>query len=498
MDLKEKRLFPAAVMAMSLGTMTLCGYLFRLADFPETNIVLLYIVAVLLTARFTDGYFWGIAASGASMFAFNFFFTEPYFTFKVDNTSYIITFGVMMLVAVLTSALTSKDKLHARQAEEREKEVKMLYQLTNHLSHADTLKEAGIVAVEAVSRFFDCKAGCIYDIKREKSVFHYLEKTDGKILHEEISLSKAFLEKMRRCKNGYEIEGETMEWSIHGREGLMGILRVPMKTAELFEEHEKKFLSSMIENISITMERIHSSEERYRNKELMEQERYRANLLRSISHDLRTPLMGIMGSSEMIMGISKKEDPRKKMAMDIYQDASWLHSLVENILGLTRLQEGKLELRKSPEAIEDLIAAAVRRVEKGSPGYEIAVEIPEEYIEVLVDGRLIEQVIVNLLENAVKHTKKGEEICVRAKKRSNDEIEVSVMDRGEGIAKADLDHIFQTFYTSMERPADARLGIGLGLVICETVIKAHGGTITGENRTDGKGAVFCFTLPLRQ
>ena len=153
-------------------------------------------------------------------------------------------------------------------------------------------------------------------------------------------------------------------------------------------------------------------------------------------------------------------------------------------------------LRKNKEALEEVIASAVMRIEKRAPEYEIFVTIPEEYVEVPMDARLIEQVIVNLLDNAIKHTKPEEGISVAASVENSEFVKIVVEDGGEGIAQADISNIFNMFYTSNEKHADAKHGIGLGLAICETVVKAHGGTITGRNREKKKGAVFTFTLPL--
>ncbi|MGF0103002.1 sensor histidine kinase [Bariatricus sp. SGI.019] len=213
--------------------------------------------------------------------------------------------------------------------------------------------------------------------------------------------------------------------------------------------------------------------------------------------DLRTPLSGIMGTSEMLMDMTDKEDRRQELLQGIYQDADWLKSLVENILSLTRLQDGKIVIHKEMEAIEEVIGCAVAHVERIFPDRAIQVEIPEEFRLVPMDAKLIEQVITNLLDNAVKHTRPQEAITVSAS-YTEDELLVSVRDEGEGIAEADVSNLFKIFYASKARSADVKRGIGLGLTICETVINAHGGTITGRNRTDRKGAEFLFTLPLTE
>ena len=250
----------------------------------------------------------------------------------------------------------------------------------------------------------------------------------------------------------------------------------------------------MLECTALAVERFRATREQLRYREESEQERYRGNLLRAISHDLRTPLSGIMGTSEMIRDMSEKEDPRRELAQGIWEDADWLHSLVENILNLTRLEEGRLVLQKQPEAVEEIIGNALEHIAKRAPEREIGVDIPDELLLVPMDARLIVQVLVNLLDNAIKHTAAEREIRIAVQREGTDAV-FRVSDRGEGIAPADLPHIFKMFYTSQHNRADAKRGIGLGLAICDAIVGAHGGTIQAENRAGG-GAVFRFTLPM--
>ena len=266
----------------------------------------------------------------------------------------------------------------------------------------------------------------------------------------------------------------------------MAVIMIDRKVSEEELSSNKELIHSMIENISLALERIEITIERVRDRQRMERERERANLLRAISHDLRTPLSGIMGSAEMLMDMTEKDDNRQKLLKGIYQDADWLKSLVENILSLTRLQDGRILVHKEMEALEEVIACAVAHIEKNYPDREIQVEIPEDFRMVPMDAKLIEQVITNLLDKAVKHTtcKEAVRVCVSY---LPDKAQVTVKDEGEGIAKEDEGNLFQIFYTSKTRASDVRKGIGLGLTICETVVNAHGGTITGRNRGDGYG-----------
>lgn len=206
-----------------------------------------------------------------------------------------------------------------------------------------------------------------------------------------------------------------------------------------------------------------------------------------------------MGTSEMIMDMTDHTDTRYGLAEGIYRDADWLHALVENILSLTRLQDGRLMLHKEMEPVEEVVGVAVAAMEKRAPEREISVNIPDDILMVPMDARLIGQVLTNLMDNAVKHTKEGEEISVTVSKDTLHHMAVfTVADTGTGISKQDLPNIFQMFYTTKGKGPDARRGIGLGLAICESIVTAHGGTIRAQNQEHGKGAVFTFTLPLEE
>jgi len=327
------------------------GYLFQYIGFPDTNIVVIYLLAVLITSWLTQSFVFGFIASILATFLFNYFFAEPIFTFSVNDPNYIITFITMTITALITSILTS---------------------------------------------------------------------------------------------------------------------------------HVQR-----------------SAQQRIKSREEVDKERYRANLLRAISHDIRTPLSGMMGTTEMLIDMTGKGDTRYELIRGLQKDIDWLHSLVENILNLTRLQDGKLTVIKQREAVEEVISGAVSHIEAHALGHEITVNMPDELILVPMDAKLIEQAIINLLDNAIKHTEPEQEIQIVIEPCKNtNTVKFIIKDRGAGIQKTDLPNIFQEFYTSNTGNTDVKQGMGLGLAICETIVKAHGGSIEANNRTDGQGAEFSFTLPM--
>jgi two-component system sensor histidine kinase KdpD len=470
------------------------GYLFRLSGFPETNIVILYLLGVLLTARFTNDFAFGLLASVMSTFAFNYFFTVPYYSFQVNDPSYMVTFVVMTITSVATSTLTSRVKKSAAEARDRAAETQALYHLTNHLSDAKSITDIATIAAEQIEKVLNCPVAILCfdsDGNPEKT---FIQCFGDELIHREYDKHEDLAHRLDGFQGSHMDETEFSEWPIYGHELVLGVLRIPMDDSNNLSERAQKLLMAMIESTAMAMDRFRTAEERIHYREESEQERYRGNLLRAISHDLRTPLSGIMGTSEMIMDMSQKADPRYELADGIWKDADWLHSLVENILNLTRLEDGRLALQKQLEAVEEIIGSAIAHVAKRAPEYEINVNIPDELILVPMDAKLIVQVLVNLLDNAIKHTSPKRSISVNVEK--NDTFAVfCVSDSGEGIAKDDLPNIFKMFYTSKNNAADAKRGVGLGLPICDAIVKAHGGTISAHNNTDG-GAEFKFTLPL--
>lgn len=476
------------------------GRLFRLLQFPETNIVVVYILSVILTARFTEGYVWGILATVLSTCAFNIFFTHPYYTLSVDDPTYLITFAIMAITSIITSALTSKAKEMTAEAIRNGQDFGALYYLTSHLADAESTDQIAGIAVETVSRIMNCKAACLCSDDRGKPERTFIQqKSESEQIRRRVSNPDETQHRIENLRTDYDAGEEFYDWPIYGSESVLGVLRIPKERAEVLTDQQKKLLRSMIESTAMAMDRLRVMKERIRSREEATQERYRGNLLRAISHDLRTPLAGIMGTSEMIMDMTDKSDARYALADGIYKDADWLHALVENILSLTRLQDGRLTLHKEQEPVEEVIGAAITAIEKRAPEREITVHIPDEILMVPMDARLIGQVLTNLLDNAVKHTQPEEEISVTVSQDSERQRAIfTVADRGTGIAAQDLPNIFQMFYTTNGKGPDAKRGIGLGLAICESIITAHGGTINAHNQENGKGAVFTFTLPLEE
>ena len=233
--------------------------------------------------------------------------------------------------------------------------------------------------------------------------------------------------------------------------------------------------------------------ERERQLAEAEKEVMRANLLRAVSHDLRTPLTGIIGNSLAYLENQSylTDDEKEDLVRNIYDDSTWLINMVENLLSVTRIQGTDLSLSLDEQPVEEVVAEAIQKIQKRHPKSAIQVKIPEEFILLKMDAILIEQVIINLLENALFHSGTSEPVDFIVENHP-DHVSFTVRDYGVGIPDAMLNHLFEGKEYTVDS-SDVQKGIGIGLVICKTIISAHHGTISGHNHE--KGAEFTFTLP---
>lgn len=485
-----------SLVALFVGLASLIGYLFKIFHISETNIVVVYLLFVLLSARFTKGYIYGIFSAIISTAAYNYLFTSPYFTFHVDDFGYVITFVIMTMTALITSALTSRVKQNALESQQREMGMRALYQLTSHLSEALDVHDIASITVQMLYELLSCRIGflCFDEHGIPESSF-IQQVSSKKQVHREIEDVCEIQARLERIKGEYYCSEEFFNYPIYGREEILGLLRVEKEVCERFTPLQRKWLHTVIDSIGMSMDRLRVEHKRLQSREAFIQERYRANLLRSISHDLRTPLSGIMGMAEMLMDMGNNQAEIYNLSCDIYSYADWLKSLVENILSLTQWQEGQLCLNKEYESVEELIESAVRYIRKREVSHALVVDVSEALIMVNVDAKLIVQVLTNLIDNAIKHAKQGTEIVVKAEYIETDEVvDISVIDSGEGFLEEDLPKVFQMFYTSNSSITDGAKGIGLGLSICEAIIQAHGGTIEAKNRKNTSGAIVTVRL----
>lgn len=447
---------------------TLAGLVFFRMGLSDSTIILIYILGVVVCTKMTDGAVYGLIASFSAVLLFNYFFTVPYYSLQVDDSNYPITFFIMGITSLITSTITSSEKKSALHARYEADQANAFYELTSSLRDTVSMEEAEKAIVRSFSKTFHVEA--------------------------------AFLPRRSQTDSCVNLQGaEYYAWPILGKEESYGILYIPAANAEAFDKTQLLLVDSMCECAALGLEKTESLVRQIQIQEQMVQEHYRSDLLRSISHDLRTPLSGIMGICELLLNTNLPATRRNELVAGILQETGWLYSLVENILNLTRMEEGQLRLNRQPECAEELAEAAIRTTENRHPGRPIQFSIPEELILIDVDGKLVVQLLVNLLENAIRHTRNEGAIEMQLF-LSSDQTEAvfAIQDEGDGILSEDLPHLFEPFYTGKKSSQDKARGVGLGLAICQSIVQAHGGRIRAENRLDFHGARFEVTLPLNE
>lgn len=492
--------------AAVLAVCSLIGIIFQdYLGFAEATIILVYVLGVLCTSVITTHRIYSLISSIVSVVVFNFLFVEPKYTLYIYDQNYAVTFVIMFLAAFLTGSLAVRLKNQAMQTAQSAYRTKVLFDTNQLLQHAKSREEIVSATCSQLLKLLGKDLVFYLAEGAGTGTPHFFPTTENAsgekfTTDKERAVAEWVLKNNKRAGATTDTlpNAKCLYLAVRVNSTVYGVVGIVINGQPL-DAFENSILSSIRGECALALENEKNAREKDEAALLAKNEQLRANLLRAISHDLRTPLAGIMGTSEMMMGMTDPSDERYAMAKGIYKDADWLTSLVENILRLTRLQNGDVRITKQPEPAEEVVSVAVRAVEKRAPGREIAVSVPEEVLMVPMDAKLIDQVLINILDNAMKFTPPGKEIRVIVDTDAKKENAIfTVADRGKGIAPEDLPNIFRMFYTTHGKCADSQRGIGIGLSICESIVKAHGGTIRAQNRRDGPGSIITFTLPLNK
>jgi two-component system sensor histidine kinase KdpD len=279
--------------------------------------------------------------------------------------------------------------------------------------------------------------------------------------------------------------------------GVVGVLGVqPHDTTKHLTPEQRRLMEVFANQAALAIERVRLADEAQQARLQIETEQLRNSLLSSVSHDLRTPLAAITGAASSLMDdeTALEAATRHEMAQTIYEEAGRLNRLLRNLLDMTRLESGALQVNKELQPLEEVIGAALSRLDEALADRVVNIQLPDEVPFVPIDSVLIEQVFINLLENAIKYTPVNSPIDLSAS-TDNKTVTISIADRGPGLPPGDEQRIFEKFYRASAPAARNGSGVGLGLTICRGIVEAHGGRIWAENRSGG-GAVFRFTLPI--
>jgi two-component system, OmpR family, sensor histidine kinase KdpD len=490
---------------IALGYLVLATFLAFLMYpyFDLPNLIMVYLLGVMATA-IQCGRGPAILNSLFSVLAFDFFFVPPRWTFTVEEAKYIVTFAVMFVTAMVISYLGTLIKRQAEAARLQERQTAAMSALSGELAGTRGVENVLQVSVKHISEIFQCDVVALLPDANGK--LHLAAGDLASVFHQDI------VKELGVAQGAYD-DGQMAGWGTQTMPD-SPILSVPLKAADatlgvialrprdpqseswlLPEQLRHRLLESLAKQVALAFEVERLQKSALESQVVMETERLRSSLLGSVTHDFQTPLAAIMGSASSLLDLQSKIDPiqTQEMLSNIYDEAESLSRLVNNLLDIARLQAGSLRLHKELQPLEEVVGAALNRLEKRLSGRPIATSLPADLPMVPLDASLAEHIFLNLLENSLKYTPPGSPLAIAAVQKDH-EIEVEVADLGPGFPPEDLEKIFEMYYRGPED--NGQKGYGLGLAICRAIVQAHGGRIWAANRPGG-GAAIRFTFPLQ-
>lgn len=489
--------------AKSIGILllaTLLGMGFARLGFTEPNIITLYILGVLVISVITTNRAYSLVASIVSVLVFNFFFTVPQFTFRAYDKGYPVTFLIMFLAALITGSLAAKLKNHAKQSAQSAYRTKVLFD-TNQLLQQAKGKEAIISAAASQLNKLLGKAVVAYLSENGELSEPYMcpekEGVAGKYCSDSEKAVAVWAMKNNKHAGATTdtLSGaKCLYLAVRVNQNVYGVVGIAIE-GEPLDAFENSVVLSIIGESALALENEKNAKEKEEAAILAKNEQLRANLLRAISHDLRTPLTSISGNASNLLsnGDEFSAATRKQIYTDIYDDAMWLINLVENLLAVTRIEDGRMNMNLSAELMDEVVAEALRHIDRKSVEHTITVKSSEEFILAKIDAKLIVQVIINIVDNAIKYTPEHSEITI-ATRKDKEQVVIEIADNGPGISEEGKAHVFDMFYSGANKIADSRRSLGLGLSLCKSIVNAHGGTISVADNVP-HGTIFTFTLP---
>ena len=472
--------------------------LFGQAQLPD--VVMVHLLGIVLVAmRF--GYGPSLLAAVLSVLTVDFFFVPPYFSFAVSDVRHIVTFAVMFVVAVVISGLAKRIRDQADAARHREQRTAILYAMTRELATSRSMTPLLVAATRHLHDIFDSRVAFL------------LPDADGKLVapfedpwtFAPDAKTSGVVEWVWKHERPAGLSTDTLPSApalfllLRGSQGKVGVLgMMPTDPRRFVDPEQRRLLELFVSQVAAALERVALASDAQKKQLEIEAERLRSSLLSSVSHDLRTPLAVVTGAASTLLdddGTLVAADKRDLLET-IHEETLRLTRLVRNLLDMTRLAAGALRVTKEWQPLEEIVGAALGRVEDRLGSRDVKVDLPDDLPLVPIDAVLLEQVLINLLENAAKYTPDGSPITLAARasgKGADRVVTVEIADRGPGIPGGDLERVFEKFYRLTREGQSG--GAGLGLAICRGVVEAHGGRIWVENR-EGGGARFFFTLPL--
>jgi two-component system sensor histidine kinase KdpD len=484
-------LWALAVVAICTGVGALLS-----PHLDPTNLVMVYLLGVVAVSLWL-GRGPSILAAILSVAVFDFCFVPPHRTFAVGDTQYLLTFLIMLLTGLVISTLTARVQFQVRSARSRERRTAALYATSRELAATQSREQIARIAARHVAAATDIRAIVLLPNKDGQLLPVGNNPGDYALSPHEAAVAKWVFEHGQTAGKGTAIlpGAEGVYLPISKSRGALGVLGVvpadSMRTVDFEHLHLVEAFAGLI---ALALERADLAAEAEQVRLDIETERLRSSLLSAVSHDLRTPLSVITGASSTLLESDQSLDSkvRRELAASILDESERLNRLVANLLDMTRLQAGALQIRTQWQPVEEVIGAALARISRQLQDHPVTTRIAPELPFVPLDDLLVQQVLVNLLENAARHTPAGTPVEISAY-QGNNSIFIEVADRGPGLPPGDPNRLFETFHRG--DASQTGIGVGLGLAISRGIVQLHGGKISAANR-EGGGAVFRFSLPL--
>lgn len=511
---QTKAIKPQAVISFSLRDtlisilvlfgVTLIGIWFRSLGFSEANIIMVHILGVLITSLLTENIIYTLLSSLISVFSFNFFFTVPMHTFLAYDRGYPITFLIMFITAFVTGTLTKRVKQQARLAAIKAYRTEILLKSSQKLQRAKSKEEIIDEISKQILKLLN-KTIIFYPVENKQlskpKVFKANIQEDESLYlnpDEEAVATWTYRNNKHAGASTSTLPGaKCLYLALRCDDIVFGVIGIYLKNTTI-DAFENNLLLAILTEGAMALEKEVSNRKKREVEIKANQEELRANLLRSISHDLRTPLTSISGNAGILLDSKERLSNERKVEIysDIYEDSMWLISLVENLLSITKIENGAIHLNKEAELINEIILEAMHHISKDSAEHIIQLDLSDEFLFALIDPRLIMQVIINIVNNAIKYTHKGSTIKIKTRK-DKQSLLIEISDNGQGIPDDQKDRLFEMFYTRDNLMGDSRRGLGLGLALCKSIIEAHEGTIKVIDNIP-KGSTFVINLPLEE
>lgn len=464
----------------------------------QENISLIFLTAIVaIAARF--GLWPSLFATALSSLCYNFFFTAPYFTLAIDDPANIVAVVVFTVVAVIVSNVAARARVEAVAAMGRARTTELLYAFSRKLAGTGTLDDVLWAIAHQTALMLNVRVVLLLPENGTIAVKAGYPPEDQL---EEADLAAAQWAWQQDVPAGHDsgvrAEAKRLFLPMRTGRGVIGVVGIdsdredPLPTAG-----ERRLLEALIDQSALAIERVYLVEDMERVRRTLETERLRSALLTSISHDLKTPLAGVLGAAGTLRDLASKlnQDQKDELLATIIDESERLNRFIANLLDMTRLESGAITPNTARHDLHEIVGSVLRRAGKILRPHRIELDLAGDLPMLELDAVLFEQVLFNILDNASKYAPPGTAITIRSRRESGEMISLQVMDEGDGIPASELGQIFEKFYR-VRKGDRVRAGTGLGLAISRGFIEAMHGTISAANRSDRSGAVFTIRLPI--